>query len=61
MDDMDEQKYVVCIKYFSYKRTLKRHLIICGSKGLKNVNCVKCPYLSCNKSFTNKKNFKNAY
>lgn len=51
---MDEQKYVVCNKYFSYKRTLKRHLIICGSKESKNVNCMECLYLSCNKSFTNK-------
>jgi len=56
--NMEELKCMVCNKYFSYKRTLKRHLITCGSKESKNLNCVKCPDLSCNMSFTNKKMLK---
>lgn len=41
-------------KFFNYKKTHKRHFIICGSKDKKNVICVKCPDLECNKSLTNK-------
>ncbi|XP_016656168.1 uncharacterized protein LOC100573502 [Acyrthosiphon pisum] len=56
--NMEELKCMVCNKYFSYKRTLKRHLITCGSKESKNLNSVKCPDLYCNNSFTNKKMLK---
>jgi superfamily I DNA and/or RNA helicase len=54
----EKLKCLVCNKYFSYKRTLKRHSITCGSKESKNINSVQCPDLSCNKSFTNKKMLK---
>ena len=53
--NMEELKCLVCNKYFSYKRTLKRHSITCGSKESKNINSVQCPDLSCHKLFTNKK------
>jgi len=56
--NMEELKCMVCNKYFSYKRTLKRHQITCGSNESKNCNNVKCPDLSCNKLFTNKKMLK---
>jgi hypothetical protein len=54
----EELKCLVCNKYFSNKRTLKRHPITCDSKESKNINSVQCPDLSCNKSFTNKKMLK---
>lgn len=45
-----------CNKYFSYVRTLKRHLITCGSECKKYIICGgKCPDLQCNESLTNKK------
>ncbi|XP_022182496.1 uncharacterized protein LOC111042260 [Myzus persicae] len=56
--NMEELKCLVCNKYFSYKRTLKRHSITCGSKESKNINSVQCPDLSCHKLFTNKKMLK---
>jgi hypothetical protein len=54
----EELKCLVCNKYFSNKRILKRHSITCGSKKSKNLNSVQCPDLLCNKSFTNKKMLK---
>jgi hypothetical protein len=56
--NIEELKCLVCNKYFSYKRTLKRYSITCGSKESKNINSVQCPDSACNKSFTNKKPLK---
>lgn len=50
---MEQLQCSRCNKFFSYERTLKRHLITCGSQ--KNVICIKCPDVCCSKLFTNKK------
>jgi hypothetical protein len=55
--NMEELKCLVCNKYFSYKRTLKRHSITCGSKESKNINSVQTvgqnktiTYLDCHRT-----------
>lgn len=52
---MAQFKCVRCSKYYSYKKTMKQHLITCGSKHQKNIICIKCPDLRCSKIFSNKK------